>query len=341
MKRLALAFSLILLTGCILSAQLPPLEKGVSPTLAKWRAANYSGVRYKLDLTLEKGAALMNGEIEIRVKLSDEAAKNDLVLDWQTAQFQNDTNKPTLDVVKVNKSVVVKTPPTGVFDYATSKDHLLISKKYLKTGENVIRIEFAASIKNTAGAGVVRYIDKADGAEYFYSLFAANGASAIFPCFDQPDLKARFDFVLAVPLGWRAVSATKLSVNRDSKAKQLIYFFQETDSINPQTFAFAAGEFAVVAGKHTEFDNPPLIVGASPTGKLGQTILTEMTNGQRIYFRKSQTKTIEKYAADLLSSNRPKNSYALSNIILLPDLLADVIDVYENVKYINESSVIK
>ena len=75
-------------------AQTPPLEPGVSQTLAKWRAANYSDVRYKLNITLEKGAPLMKGDIEIRVKLTNEGAKNDLILDWRTTQFANDKDKP-------------------------------------------------------------------------------------------------------------------------------------------------------------------------------------------------------------------------------------------------------
>ncbi|MDQ3800325.1 MAG: hypothetical protein M3384_12815, partial [Acidobacteriota bacterium] len=48
---------------------LPAIEPGVSQTLAKWRAAHYSDVRYKLNITLEKGAPAMKGTLEIRVNL--------------------------------------------------------------------------------------------------------------------------------------------------------------------------------------------------------------------------------------------------------------------------------
>ena len=40
---------------------MPPIETGVSKTLAKWRAAHYLDIRYKLNITLEKGAPLMKG----------------------------------------------------------------------------------------------------------------------------------------------------------------------------------------------------------------------------------------------------------------------------------------
>lgn len=53
------------------SQSLPPgpIEPGVSLELAKWRAAHYSDVRYKLNLTLEKMAPVLKGTIEVRVNL--------------------------------------------------------------------------------------------------------------------------------------------------------------------------------------------------------------------------------------------------------------------------------
>ena len=63
----------------------------------------------------------MTGDIEIRVNLTDEGAKNDLILDWRTTQFANDKDKPFAEVVKVNESIVKETVPNGVFDYQTIK----------------------------------------------------------------------------------------------------------------------------------------------------------------------------------------------------------------------------
>ena len=104
MKTLAFIFFLMLMMTEIICGQTPPpLEAGVSQSLAKWRAANYGDVRYKLNITLEKGAPLMRGEIEIRLNLTETGAKSDLVLDWRTAQFQSDKDKPYVDVVSINE----------------------------------------------------------------------------------------------------------------------------------------------------------------------------------------------------------------------------------------------
>lgn len=85
-------------------SQMPAVEPGVSQKLAKWRAANYSDVRYKLNITLERMAPLMKGAIEIRVNLTEIGANNDLILDWRTTQFANDKDKPFANVIAVNES---------------------------------------------------------------------------------------------------------------------------------------------------------------------------------------------------------------------------------------------
>ena len=124
-QKLVLGFSIFLMTIANFSQQ-PPIETGVPQTLAIWRAKHYSNIRYKLNLTLEKMSPLMKGDIEIKVTLDEEGASNDLVLDWRTTQFQNDKDKPFAEVISVNKSIVKKTPQTGVFDYSILKEHILI-----------------------------------------------------------------------------------------------------------------------------------------------------------------------------------------------------------------------
>jgi len=251
MKILTVLFCLTMIFTGKTFAQMPPLETGVSQVLAKWRSANYSDVRYKLNITLEKGAPLMTGDIEIRVNLTDEGAKNDLVLDWRTTQFQNDKDKPSAEVVKVNEQFVKDTVPNGVFDYHILKEHILVSKKYLKTGENTLLIKFASPIK-TSGAAITRYVDKEDGAEYIYSLFVPSDASTAFPVFDQPDLKARFQLNVNAPYGWEVISNTELplfkvydgQLGRGTVPQSIVTSFPETKPISTYVFAFAAGEFA-------------------------------------------------------------------------------------------------
>src|SRR5688572_33212667 len=86
-----LAIILAIVASCLVmntSAQVPPpIEPGVSQDLAKWRAAHYSDVRYKLNLTLEKMSPVLKGTMEVRVKVRDAGigGRGDavIVLDWR------------------------------------------------------------------------------------------------------------------------------------------------------------------------------------------------------------------------------------------------------------------
>lgn len=78
-------------------SQVPAIEPGVSHELAKWRAARYSNVRYKLNLTLEKMSPVLKGTIEIRVNVSagtqepspaNAGSSGVIVVDWRKVRGQ-------------------------------------------------------------------------------------------------------------------------------------------------------------------------------------------------------------------------------------------------------------
>src|SRR4030095_10004934 len=93
MKLLPLALLLMLLSALNAFTQTPVIEPGVSQELARWRAAHYSDVRYKLNLTLEKMSPVLKGHMEIRLKLSEPPASAggqsggggipSIILDWR------------------------------------------------------------------------------------------------------------------------------------------------------------------------------------------------------------------------------------------------------------------
>jgi aminopeptidase N len=302
-------------------AQTPPIETGVSQTLAKWRSANYSDVRYKLNITLEKGAPLMKGTIEISVKLTDEGAKNDLIIDWRTTQFANDKDKPYAKVVTVNEKPISPIGGVDMPNYYVSNEHLGISRVFLKTGENTFKIEFASPIK-TSGAAITRYVDKEDGAEYVYSLFVPSDASTAFPVFDQPDLKARFSLSVFITgknrrdfPNWKVISNGVVSIGFNSTWGTL-HTFAETKPISTYVFAFAAGDFV-------EMSEPSAVADglASPTrnsllkSKVSAAQLQPSATADgsdltmKIYVRTSQAEKFKPHAAETFRLNREGIKY--------------------------------
>ncbi len=310
MKSITFLFFLMLMMTETFFAQAPPVEPGVSLALAKWRAANYSDVRYKLNITLEKGAPLMKGEIEIRVNLTEEGAKSPLVLDWRTTQFTNDKDKPFANVVGVNDALDILSQ--------INNEHILIPNGLLKAGENVIKIQFASPIK-TSGSAITRYVDKEDGAEYVYSLFVPSDASTAFPVFDQPDLKARFQLYVIAPKDWKVVSntgsvATKFNFGRTigniEKSEGNSFIFEETKPISTYVFAFAAGDFAVF----DEGGNPRVSKGAndsesSNADEKNAPLLPRGLLPMSIYVRKSQAEKFKAHSGELFRLNREGVKY--------------------------------
>ncbi|HEU4426042.1 MAG TPA: aminopeptidase N [Pilimelia sp.] len=66
---------------------------------------------------------------------------------------------------------------------------------------NVLRVE-SVQANTTAGAGVHRAVDPADGEVYVWTSFEPDEARYVWACFDQPDLKAPHAFTVTAPREW-------------------------------------------------------------------------------------------------------------------------------------------
>ncbi len=142
----------------------------------------------------------------------------------------------------------------------------------LQLGENVVEIDFTATVA-PAGKAITRFEDKDDGSEYIYTLFVPMDADMAFPCFDQPDLKARFTLSVTAPEDWTVVSNSAPSFVPEPHTSVKIgslevgvktVSFTETKPISTYLFAFAAGPFKKV---HDTLGLPGLYVRKSKLQK--------------------------------------------------------------------------
>src|SRR5688572_31861461 len=331
---------LILLSALNVFTQTPPIEPGVSQELARWRAAHYSDVRYKLNLTLEKMSPVLKGTMEIRVKvgtrtlagvpaaasasgvalsatpaLAGEPAS--IILDWR--KIRGHEGKSTVSNVTINGRAAGLFPlQAAVADggvrvpYEETNEHLVF-RDGVVPGENVIKLDFTSPIL-TSGSAITRYVDKEDGSEYLYSLFVPSDASTAFPVFDQPDLKARFQFSAKVPTGWKMVSNSAeedvhgVQLGPDGKTAWETFLFEETQPISTYVFAFAVGDFKEFFGEITSTDSARK-ADIKRDGLTERALPLSRGSATHIYVRKSQADKFRPHAAEIFRLNREAVKY--------------------------------
>lgn len=110
-----------------------------------------------------------------------------------------------------------------------------------RSGENTVEITFTAGDQS---------LNRNDS--FLYTLLVPERARTLFPCFDQPDMKALYTLSLEVPADWKAVSNTYIekeelihtgdAAEEQASTRKLITF-SRTEPLSTYLFSFVAGEF--------------------------------------------------------------------------------------------------
>ncbi|MFJ6782038.1 aminopeptidase N [Streptomyces yangpuensis] len=101
------------------------------------------------------------------------------------------------------------------------------------------------------GEGLHRFTDPADGRTYVYSQMFLDDVQRVFPAFDQPDLKAVFEFTVTAPADWTVLAngiTTRLA-DRDTDGAG-IWQSAPTPVISTYLAAVAAGPWHSVTTQH-------------------------------------------------------------------------------------------
>jgi aminopeptidase N len=214
-KKLSFYFSFV----CLFLVSCSEYEKlknthGVSLDLAQYRVKQLSDVNYQLSFLIPpKKEDPIFSKLSLRVSVHD--LTNPLYLD-----FKEDSSH--LKYLNVNEQAI---------NIIHEKEHLIISQEFLKLGVNVIDIEFEAGDLS---------LNRND--DYLYTLLVPDRARTLFPCFDQPNLKATYTLSVKVPKDWNVLASSHLEllvndgVNTD-------YRFNESDLMSTYLFSFVAGKF--------------------------------------------------------------------------------------------------
>lgn len=190
------------------------IQEGISKELAVYRKQLISDITYNLSFSIpkEKGSPIVS-RLVLDAKINK--APKPLYLDFKE-------KKENLKTVVVNNKRIAVLHENG---------HLVISKKYLKKGDNTIEIDFIAGNLS---------LNRSD--DYLYTLLVPDRASTLFPCFDQPDLKAKYTLSITAPKGWEVMTAAPIA-DQVNKEDFTTYNFKTSDKMSTYLFSFVAGKF--------------------------------------------------------------------------------------------------
>ena len=130
--------------------------------------------------------------------------------------------------------------------------------------KNEVTVEARCRYSNT-GEGLHRSVDPSDGNIYLYSQFEVPDARRVYAVFDQPDLKATFDFKVLAPASWIVTSNMPVATIEDDPRETLdgtlgdkpnestrLWDFEPTPVMSSYLTAICAGPYAEW---HTEYLN--------------------------------------------------------------------------------------
>jgi aminopeptidase N len=162
-----------------------------------------------------------------------------------------------------------------LLDPTVVSDGVRIQLDNLKA-ENVLVVEADAAYTNT-GEGLHRFVDPVDGEVYLYSQFEVPDSRRVFAVFEQPDLKATFQFTVTAPEAWKVISNSLTPEpvhNGDSKT----WTFDTTPVLSSYVTALIAGPYAAVESELVSRDGRTI-----PLAIYSRKSLTEFVDSDYIF----------------------------------------------------------
>ncbi|MEP6478613.1 MAG: M1 family aminopeptidase, partial [Rhodoglobus sp.] len=146
---------------------------------------------------------------------------------------------------------------------------------------NVLEVVADAEYTNT-GEGLHRFVDPVDNEVYLYTQFEVPDSRRVFAVFEQPDLKATFQFTVTAPSAWQVVSnsPTPEPVVDGDKAT---WAFSPTPILSSYVTALVAGPYAVVRDELTSSDGRVI-----PLGIFSRKSLSEFLDSEYIFEKTRQ-----------------------------------------------------
>jgi aminopeptidase N len=166
-------------------------------------------------------------------------------------------NKPGYEsfIDAVGKSVISATL-NGQAVETSNYDGESIFLKNLEA-DNELVIKMSTPYSNT-GEGLQRSVDPVDNEVYLYSQGETAFIRKMYPCFDQPDLKATFTLTAIAPKHWSVISNSPVEEKIELAGEKTQWRFKPTPRISTYITALIAGPYYSVSDTYVGKKSVPL-----------------------------------------------------------------------------------
>jgi len=258
-------------------------EDNLTRVFAEHRRRQIDSVDYDVHLTLDEGSDEYRGRATITARL----ARTD-------APLSIDFKAKAIESIRANGAAVA--------DARTFDGFIEIPARHLAP-ETLIEVRYTSGFSKT-GDGFQKIRDPEDGNEYAYTDFEPYQAHTMIPCFDQPDLKARFRLTLDLPSRWKAIG-NELVLRSETKGDRTTTTFARTPPISTYLFFAGAGPFA-------EWNDRE---GATPLVIYARQSLKKYVDADRLF---ETTKKGLRFYADYFGTPYPFSKYGQ---IFIPEFM--------------------
>ena len=191
---------------------------------AQERAAALEVQSYQVEIDLTQGAEFFGSTT--RVRFTSKTPGISTFIDAITNSVHSVVlNGEVLDPAAVSDGIRIQLP-----SIAAENELVVVAQgKYTNTGE-----------------GLHRFVDPVDQEVYLYTQFEVPDSRRMFAVFEQPDLKATFQFNITAPSYWKVVSNSPTPAANDLREGVSVWNFEPTPRISSYITALVAGPYVEV-----------------------------------------------------------------------------------------------
>eukprot|EP01088_Endostelium_zonatum_P018139 TRINITY_DN570_c0_g3_i1.p1 TRINITY_DN570_c0_g3~~TRINITY_DN570_c0_g3_i1.p1 ORF type:complete len:931 (-),score=217.68 TRINITY_DN570_c0_g3_i1:16-2808(-) len=223
-----------------------PAENSLTHQEATQRAKDVGKIHYDVKLSLKKGSETYEGLVEVNFNF---VGQSGTWLDFIGKEIHE---------LKLNGVDLIGSANENLW---RANRIVLDQSKLQQNAPNKLLIKYTNNYDH-GGQGFHQFVDPVDKEEYIYSNFEPFDAHKLFPCFDQPSLKATYSVEVTAPSNWQVIANYGASSSEQLPNDLTHHKFKTTLPFSTYIFAVVAGPYDHFHDTYTDASNTSVPLGA-------------------------------------------------------------------------------